>query len=132
MDVPILFLWSQETKRHFRRGFAQRLTRRSALAAAARAAESPNSGAGTKTIGELNGSSSRHHRGLHRYPDARLHGWIEARARGQGRWPPIKIVATSGQLDLRETDLPEGGRFLAKPYGPLDIAGVLRELIGGG
>jgi CheY-like chemotaxis protein len=50
----------------------------------------------------------------------------------RGRWPPIKIVATSGQLDLRETDLPEGGRFLAKPYGPLDIAGVLRELIDGG
>jgi CheY-like chemotaxis protein len=50
----------------------------------------------------------------------------------RGRWPPIKIVATSGQLDLRETDLPEGGRFLAKPYGPLEIAGVLRELIDGG
>ena len=45
MDVPILFLWSQETKRHFHREFAQRLTGRSALAAAARAAESPNSGA---------------------------------------------------------------------------------------
>ena len=41
----------------------------------------------------------------------------------RGRWPPIKIVATSGQLDLRETDLPEGGRFLAEPYGPLEIAG---------
>jgi CheY-like chemotaxis protein len=23
----------------------------------------------------------------------------------RGRWPPIKIVATSGQIDLRETDL---------------------------
>ena len=29
----------------------------------------------------------------------------------RGRWPPIKIVATSGHLHVRETDLPEGGRF---------------------
>jgi len=53
-------------------------------------------------------------------------------ARAVRGWPPIKIVATSGQLDLRETDLAEGGRFLARPYGPLEIAGVLRELIDGG
>ena len=49
----------------------------------------------------------------------------------RGRWPPIKIVATSGQLDVRETDLPEGGRFLAKPYSSIQVTGVLRELTGG-
>ena len=27
---------------------------------------------------------------------------------GQGRWPPIKIVATSGRVGIAETDLPEG------------------------
>jgi CheY-like chemotaxis protein len=47
----------------------------------------------------------------------------------RGRWPPIKIVATSGHLDVGETDLPEGGRFLAKPYSPAQIEGVLRELM---
>src|SRR5260370_27369392 len=46
----------------------------------------------------------------------------------RGRWPPIKIVATSGQGDLREMDLPEGGRFLRKPYSSGEIAGLLREL----
>jgi CheY-like chemotaxis protein len=46
----------------------------------------------------------------------------------RGRWPPIKIIATSGHAHVLETDLPEGGRFLAKPYSPLQIAGVLREL----
>ncbi|MEA2756237.1 MAG: hypothetical protein QOJ54_2526 [Aliidongia sp.] len=46
----------------------------------------------------------------------------------RGRWPPIKIVATSGQVHVRETDLPEGGRFLAKPYSPVQVTGVLREL----
>jgi CheY-like chemotaxis protein len=46
----------------------------------------------------------------------------------RGRWPPIKIIATSGQVSVTESDLPEGGRFLSKPYGPNQIAGVLREL----
>ena len=49
----------------------------------------------------------------------------------RGRWPPIKIVATSGHLDVREIDLPEGGRFLPKPYSPLQVTGVLREVMGG-
>jgi CheY-like chemotaxis protein len=49
----------------------------------------------------------------------------------RGRWPPIKIVATSGHVQVSETDLPEGGRFLAKPYSPNQVTGVLRELMGG-
>ena len=48
----------------------------------------------------------------------------------RGRWPPIKIVATSGHLHVRETDLPEGGRFLPKPYSLVQLMGVLRELTG--
>jgi CheY-like chemotaxis protein len=46
----------------------------------------------------------------------------------RGRWPPIKIVATSGRVHVSQTDLPEGGRFLPKPYGPIQVAGVLREV----
>jgi CheY-like chemotaxis protein len=46
----------------------------------------------------------------------------------RGRWPPIKIVATSGHVGIAETDLPEGGKFLPKPYSPMEVAGVLREL----
>jgi CheY-like chemotaxis protein len=46
----------------------------------------------------------------------------------RGRWPPIKIIATSGRLHVAETDLPEGGRFLRKPYSPAQVTGVLREL----
>jgi hypothetical protein len=48
----------------------------------------------------------------------------------KGRWPPIKIVATSGQPSLREDDLPEGGRFLAKPYSSVELEDLLRELTG--
>jgi CheY-like chemotaxis protein len=46
----------------------------------------------------------------------------------RGRWPPIKIIATSGRLHVAEADLPEGGRFLPKPYSPAQVTGVLREL----
>jgi CheY-like chemotaxis protein len=48
----------------------------------------------------------------------------------RGRWPPIKIVATSGHVSVTQKDLPDGGRFLPKPYSPHEITGVLRELIG--
>ena len=48
----------------------------------------------------------------------------------RGRWPPIKIIATSGRVNLRIDDLPEGGRFLPKPYGPQEVIGTLRELVG--
>jgi CheY-like chemotaxis protein len=46
----------------------------------------------------------------------------------RGRWPPIKIVTTSGRRIIEETDLPEGGRFLPKPYSPIQVSGVLREV----
>jgi CheY-like chemotaxis protein len=49
----------------------------------------------------------------------------------RGRWPPIKIVATSGRVHVRENDLPAGGRFLPKPYSPREVTGVLRELMSG-
>ena len=48
----------------------------------------------------------------------------------RGRWPPIKIVATSGIVDVRRVDLPEGGRFVLKPYCAAEIVGTLRELVG--
>jgi CheY-like chemotaxis protein len=45
------------------------------------------------------------------------------------RWPPIKIMATSGQAKLGPGDLPQGGRFLPKPYSSDEIMKTLRELI---
>jgi CheY-like chemotaxis protein len=46
----------------------------------------------------------------------------------RGRWPPIQIVATSGFVHVRPGDLPEGGRFLSKPYNPTQLTATLREL----
>jgi CheY-like chemotaxis protein len=48
----------------------------------------------------------------------------------RGRWPPIKIVATSGLVRVGKDELPEGGRFLPKPYNAAQIASTLRELAG--
>ena len=44
------------------------------------------------------------------------------------RWPPIEIVATSGHVKIGPGDLPEGSRFLQKPYTPVEIMQTLREL----
>ncbi len=49
----------------------------------------------------------------------------------RGRWPPIKIVTTSGLRIIEETDLPEGGRFLPKPYSSVQVRGLLHELTQG-
>jgi CheY-like chemotaxis protein len=43
------------------------------------------------------------------------------------RWPPIKIIVTSGRQLVPKDDLPEGGRFFAKPYDPTEICRALRE-----
>jgi CheY-like chemotaxis protein len=47
----------------------------------------------------------------------------------RGRWPPIKIVVTSGQFKVRDEDIPAGGLFFDKPYNPTDVIRSLRELI---
>lgn len=44
------------------------------------------------------------------------------------RWPPIRIVATSGHFQMRDGDLPEGGLFIAKPYLSQQILSTLRKL----
>ena len=49
----------------------------------------------------------------------------------RNRWPPVKIVATSGRARIAESDLPEGGRFVPKPYSAAEITATLRELIQG-
>jgi CheY-like chemotaxis protein len=49
----------------------------------------------------------------------------------RNRWPPIHIVATSGLVDVRMGDLPNGGRFFPKPYSSTQVIGALHELTDG-
>jgi CheY-like chemotaxis protein len=46
------------------------------------------------------------------------------------RWPPIKIVATSGLVRVEDDDLPLGSVFLPKPYSDLALVATLRDLTG--
>jgi CheY-like chemotaxis protein len=47
----------------------------------------------------------------------------------RGRWPPIKIVATSGHHAIRDGELPKGSAFLQKPYNAVTVGRVLHEMI---
>ena len=44
------------------------------------------------------------------------------------RWPPIELIVTSGRGEVRAADLPEGGRFLAKPYDSGTLRKVFMEI----
>jgi CheY-like chemotaxis protein len=45
------------------------------------------------------------------------------------RWPPVKIIVTSGYAKVEEGDLPEGALFIEKPYYLKHIAETMSELI---
>jgi CheY-like chemotaxis protein len=47
------------------------------------------------------------------------------------RWPPVRIIVTSGHKIVELTDLPDGSMFFSKPYHHLRISASMRELIGG-
>ena len=47
----------------------------------------------------------------------------------RGRWPPIKIIATSGHFKLKAGDLPPDGRFLPKPYNLTQVTEMLRDVL---
>jgi CheY-like chemotaxis protein len=47
----------------------------------------------------------------------------------RGRWPPVKIIVTSGHVNLTEESLPAGALFLPKPYDPAEITHNVRELL---
>jgi len=45
------------------------------------------------------------------------------------RWPPIKIIATSGHAKITANDLPQGVRFMPKPYKVTEVADTIHQLI---
>lgn len=48
------------------------------------------------------------------------------------RWPPIRIIVTSGQRRVVETMLPDSGRFIPKPYSPRSVIASIREMVAEG
>jgi CheY-like chemotaxis protein len=47
----------------------------------------------------------------------------------RGRWPPVKIIVTSGQIKARGEDLPTGAVFIGKPYRSEDIALKISKML---
>src|SRR4029450_3999442 len=47
----------------------------------------------------------------------------------RNRWPPIELVLTSGQMRVRNEDMPERGLFLGKPYEQSELVQVVRSLV---
>lgn len=45
------------------------------------------------------------------------------------RWPPVKIVVTSGHRIVEITDLPDGTMFFSKPYQHTEVINGFRELL---
>jgi CheY-like chemotaxis protein len=47
----------------------------------------------------------------------------------RGRWPPVKIIVTSGHVKVTEESLPPGALFMPKPYDSAEITHKVREMI---
>ncbi|MBV8897741.1 MAG: response regulator [Acidobacteriaceae bacterium] len=47
----------------------------------------------------------------------------------RGRWPPVKIIVTSGFLKAKADHLPDGALFVEKPYVLKTIANKINDLI---
>lgn len=46
----------------------------------------------------------------------------------RSRWPPVRIVVTSGKRLIEVTDMPDGSLFFSKPYGLATVADSMREM----
>jgi two-component system, response regulator PdtaR len=47
------------------------------------------------------------------------------------RWPPVRIVVTSGHRNVDIADIPDGGVFFSKPYRHSEVCESFRELLCG-
>ena len=45
------------------------------------------------------------------------------------RWPDIKLVVTSGRPKPTDKEMPEDGRFVAKPYSPDSLVREIRKAL---
>jgi CheY-like chemotaxis protein len=48
----------------------------------------------------------------------------------RSRWPPVELLVTSALGNITAEDLPERGRFLAKPYNVATLSRVFQQMAG--
>ncbi len=44
------------------------------------------------------------------------------------RWPPVELIVTSGLVSVEDSELPERGQFLPKPYSSQQLTRALKTL----
>jgi DNA-binding NtrC family response regulator len=67
------------------------------------------------------------------FTDIRMPGsmdGLELAHRVHERWPDIAIIIVSGNIFVSRDELPEGARFLPKPYDMHKIVDIVRLLLG--
>lgn len=47
----------------------------------------------------------------------------------RNRWPPIKIIVTSGKRVPEDRALPDGSVFMPKPYTPSTVTSAIEQLL---
>jgi hypothetical protein len=45
------------------------------------------------------------------------------------RWPPVRIIVTSGHRMVEITDIPDGSVFFSKPYVPSRVIATMNEML---
>ena len=45
------------------------------------------------------------------------------------RWPPIQLIVISGKVGVRPGELPDGARFMSKPYQEPALLGLVKSMI---
>jgi len=45
------------------------------------------------------------------------------------RWPPVKIIVTSGGRIIEITDMPDGSKFFSKPYDHTAVLSSIHEML---
>jgi two-component system, response regulator PdtaR len=46
------------------------------------------------------------------------------------RWPPVRIIITSGKQAPAEGNIPQDGLFLPKPYTPASVVAAMSAMLG--
>jgi two-component system, response regulator PdtaR len=54
---------------------------------------------------------------------------MELARRVHDRWPHVQLVVTSGKIAPRPAEIPDDGRFLAKPYRAEQLVWHVQELL---
>jgi CheY-like chemotaxis protein len=66
------------------------------------------------------------------FTDVNMPGWMNGLALAHyihGRWPPVKIMVTSGYVNAQHSGLPEEALFVEKPYYSEDVVQKINELM---